>query len=333
MAGDGTAFFIFRLFLLNQVLGRVPPVKTSFTGKTVIVTGGNSGLGLEAIRHVVKLGATKVIMAVRSIEKGEDAKRAIQESTGCEPDTVEVWALDLSSYDSVKAFATSAAAKLPRIDALIENAGIASVEWSMAEDNESMLTVNVISTFLLAYLLLPKLRETAARYNTRPNLTIVTSDMHYTVDFKEKDAPEGIFSCLNNPKKADMANRYPLSKLLEVFIVREMAAQRPAESYPVTINMTNPGLCDSGLGGTATRSLLAKIFYFLTARSCEVGSRNLAYSASAGPETHGQYLDRCGVQTPATITAGVVGMNTQRNVWDEVNAKLEKIQPGITKNL
>ncbi|KAH7145361.1 hypothetical protein B0J13DRAFT_553409 [Dactylonectria estremocensis] len=333
MAGDGAAFFIFRLFLLNQVLRNVPRPTTSFEGKTVIITGANSGLGFEAAQHVVKLGAAKVIMAVRSIEKGEAAKRAIQESTGCDTGVLDVWALDLSSYASVKAFAASATAELPRIDALIENAGIASLEWSMAEDNESMLTVNVVSTFLLGLLLLPKLRETAARYNTRPNLTIVTSDMHYTVDFKEKDAPEGIFNHMNDEKKADMANRYQTSKLLEVFLVREMAAQRPADSYPVTINMTNPGLCDSGLGGTETRSLLSKVFYFICARTSEVGSRNLVYSASAGPETHGQYLDRCQVQAPATIATGAAGRTTQRRVWNELMAKLEKIQPGIARNL
>ncbi|KAF4986334.1 hypothetical protein FDECE_16002 [Fusarium decemcellulare] len=333
MAGDGIFFFVFRLFLLNQVLGRVPQPTGSFEGKTVIITGANAGLGFEAVKHVVKLGAARVIMAVRSTEKGEAAKRAIQKSTNCDPDLLLVRALDLSSYASVKAFAASMTAELLRIDALIENAGIASVEWSTAEDNESMLTVNVVATFLLAFLLLPKLKETAARYNTRPNLSIVTSDMHYTVDFKERDAPEGIFNNLNDEEKADMANRYPLSKLLEVFVVREMAARMPADSCPVTINMTNPGLCDSGLGGTETRSILSKIFYFLCARTSEVGSRNLVYSASAGPETHGQYLDRCKIQAPSTITTSAAGRDTQRRVWDELAAKLEKIQPGVTGGL
>ncbi|KAJ4188345.1 hypothetical protein NW755_006503 [Fusarium falciforme] len=157
------------------------------------------------------------------------------------------------------AFAATATAQLPRIDALIENAGIATAEWSLAEDNESMLTINVVSAFLLALLLLPMLKETAASYNTRPNLTLVTSDMHYTVDFKEKDAPEGIFNSLNNEKKADMANRYQISKLLEVFLVREMAARRPADSYPVTTNMTNPRFCDTALGGNKARSVTALV--------------------------------------------------------------------------
>ncbi|KAJ3548303.1 hypothetical protein NM208_g1077 [Fusarium decemcellulare] len=156
--------------------------------------------------------------------------------------------------------------------------------------------------------------------------------MHYTVDFKEKDAPEGIFNSLNDEKKADMASRYPTTKLLEVFIVREMAARRRADPYPIIINTTNPGLCKSELGG-GEHGLPFKIISFLFARSTEVGSRNLVYSASAGIESHGQYLDRCKIQEPATVITGATGMATQQRVWDELMAKLEKIQPGIAGNL
>ncbi|KAL9565668.1 hypothetical protein ACKAV7_009850 [Fusarium commune] len=173
MEGDGIAFFIFRLFLINRILGTVYRPTASFEGKTVIITGSNTALGFEAAKHIIKLGAARLITAVRSTEKGEAAKRVLAESTGCDSAILEVWPLDLASYASVKAFAARANTQLPRIDAVIENAGTASEKWSWAEDNESMVTVNVISTFLLALLLLPKLRETAARYNTRPNLTIV----------------------------------------------------------------------------------------------------------------------------------------------------------------
>lgn len=331
MAGDGIVFFV-KHFLLDQLCGTVPRPEASFEGKTVIITGSNTGLGFEAVRHIVALGATKVIMAVRSVEKGEAAKRTILGSTGCDPSIINVWNLDLSSYTSVKDFAARATAELPRIDALIENAGIASSQWTWAEDNESMLTVNVVSTFLLAFLLLPKLRETAARYNTRPNLTIVTSDLHYTVDFKEKDAPEGIFNNMNDESKSEIASRYATTKLLEVFVVREMAAQRPAEAYPVTINLVNPGLCRSELGREEP-GFLFNVMIFLFARTAEVGSRNLVYGASADPDTHGQYLDRCRTKTAATVATGPTGLETQRKVWEELLEKLEKIEPGIAQYL
>ncbi|KAK7934590.1 hypothetical protein PG985_000085 [Apiospora marii] len=73
--------------------------------------------------------------------------------------------MDLSSYDSVKAFAVRAGRELDRLDVLLENAAVASVEWIRAQDNERMVTVNVVWTFLLIFLLLlPLLQETAARF-------------------------------------------------------------------------------------------------------------------------------------------------------------------------
>jgi retinol dehydrogenase 12 len=144
------------------------------TGMTVIVTGANVGLGLEAARHFTRLNATKVILACRSVEKGEAAKTDI-ESTTERYGVVEVWQLDLASYGSVKDFA-SRAETLDRLDVVINNASVAIASWTEAEGHEITITVNVISTFLLSMLLLPKLRETGSRFNTLPHLVVVASD-------------------------------------------------------------------------------------------------------------------------------------------------------------
>jgi retinol dehydrogenase-12 len=150
-----------------------------FTGQTVIVAGANTGLGLEATRHIVRLGAAKAIIACRSIEKGEAAKKDIEESTE-RKDVVEVWQVDLGSYESVKEFCARVQ-KLDRLDAVVENAGIATPHFQLLEGMESTITVNVISTFLMALLLLPKLRADAVKYNTIPRITIVSSDAHEQV--------------------------------------------------------------------------------------------------------------------------------------------------------
>src|SRR6185437_7107197 len=92
------------------------------TGQTIIVTGANVGLGLEAARHFVRLGAARVILAVRSVEKGEQAKADIETSTSCGKDVVQVWPVDLGSFESVKQFCRRADAELDRLDALVENA-------------------------------------------------------------------------------------------------------------------------------------------------------------------------------------------------------------------
>ncbi|GAB1198049.1 hypothetical protein APSETT444_007356 [Aspergillus pseudonomiae] len=135
--------------------------------RTYIVTGANSGLGLEAARHLV-------ILAVRNITAGEKAKDDIETSTG-KTGVAEIWSLDLASYDSVKAFAQRVITKLDRIDAVIENAGVALSQRVEAEGHVLPVTVNVLSTLLLAVLILPKMRDSARRHGTIHRLVFVTS--------------------------------------------------------------------------------------------------------------------------------------------------------------
>lgn len=182
------------IFFRNQ-FRRLPYPKDDFSGQTIIVTGANVGLGLEAARHFARLGAARVIIASRSADKGAQAKADVERSLlsagggaagpqGPAPQqgVVEVWPLDLGSFDSVRAFCRRAAA-LDRVDAVVENAGVAMVapRATLAEGYECTITVNVISTFLMALLLLPTLRRTASRFNTQPRLVIVSSDAHFMV--------------------------------------------------------------------------------------------------------------------------------------------------------
>lgn len=109
------------------------PEKANLAGRVVIVTGSNVGLGLEAARHFAAMGPAKLILAVRTLEKGEAAKKSIVESTKCGADVVEVWELDMSSFASVKAFAKKAEG-LSRLDIVNENAGIATDQWSVTKD-------------------------------------------------------------------------------------------------------------------------------------------------------------------------------------------------------
>ena len=158
----------------------------------------------------MRLGAEKVILAVRSLDKGETAKKDIEASTK-RKGVVEVWRLDLSSYDSVKEFAKRAET-LKRLDAVVENAGIniTGEEFQLAEDNESSITVNVVSTFLLALMILPKLRETSAKYNVTPHLVVLTLELHFVAELPEREKPN-IFDALNDKKNANIAARYTQS--------------------------------------------------------------------------------------------------------------------------
>jgi NAD(P)-dependent dehydrogenase (short-subunit alcohol dehydrogenase family) len=294
------------------------------------------GLGREAARHFARLGAEKVILAARNTEAAERAKISIEETTQCGSEVVECWPLDLCSYDSVKDFAARCNT-LSRLDCLLENAGVSKYRFRMAALDELQITTNVVSTFLLALLVLPKLKETAVKYNTRPHLTVVTSELHHQTTIPERKAVNNgkhtsLLDALNDPKVASRADRYPVSKLLEVFFLRELTTTFARKGYPVIFNCMNPGFCHSSLTRDfAPIAYIGKII--MRARSTEVGSRTLVHAASAGPESHGQYLSNCEVALMANFVRSVEGQEVQKQVWKELVARLEGIQPGVMKNI
>ncbi|KAK9585635.1 hypothetical protein V6Z93_007154 [Aspergillus fumigatus] len=191
-------------FVYSQLFVTPKYPTQEFPGRTVIVTGANVGLGLEAARHFCRLGAAKVILAVRNTAAGEIAEESIEKSTD-RRGMCEVWELDLASYTSVQAFAAQASQQLSRIDILVANAGIATTQYTVAEGHERSLTVNVISTVLLAMLLLPKMRETALRFPSEiPHLSVVTSEVHAWTNLPEWKADD-VFAALDNETTADHA--------------------------------------------------------------------------------------------------------------------------------
>ncbi|KAL9610006.1 MAG: hypothetical protein Q9204_009112 [Flavoplaca sp. TL-2023a] len=281
----------------EQLFFKLPYPETPLTDQIIIVTGSNTGLGLEAARHYVRLGAAKVILAVRSLEKGEAAKASLEESES-RLGVVEVCHLDLSNYDSIKHFSTKVNA-LPRLDILLENAGIATQEYRITEEDESTITTNVIGTFLLAWLLLPKLRESAREYGTRPRLTVVASEVHFFTQFPEKDS-EDVFEALSRRDTARMGERYETSKLLQIFYLRALAAHtctptNDNHNNAIILNLVNPGLCHSDVNREGR--LDVAVMKFFLARTTEVGSRNLVYATTAGEETHGLYISSCRVDS------------------------------------
>ena len=128
-------------------------------------------VGREASKHFIRLNASKVILAVRSIKKAEAAKAEIEAQTK-RTAIVEVYRLDYPSYASVKAFAARVA-EPERLDIAVLNISVATEQFEISENNENTLTVNFIS---IALLLFPILRSTAEKYNIEPVITIVGSE-------------------------------------------------------------------------------------------------------------------------------------------------------------
>jgi NAD(P)-dependent dehydrogenase (short-subunit alcohol dehydrogenase family) len=97
------------------------------------------------------------------------------------------------------------AANLPRLDAVLANAGILTTTFSFTEDNEKTISTNVISTFLLALLVFPKLRQSTKQFGIVPRIVIPNSALPYLAPLKELDGKRGeILATLNNPKSADI---------------------------------------------------------------------------------------------------------------------------------
>jgi NAD(P)-dependent dehydrogenase (short-subunit alcohol dehydrogenase family) len=129
------------------------------SGKVAVVTGASTGLGLETSRALAAAGA-HVVLAVRSDDKGEASLAAIREQL---PEaSLEYGILDLASLDSVRAFATSTLASQPRIDLLVNNAGVMYTPFDRtAEGFEMQFGTNHLGHFLLTNLMLPALLAAA----------------------------------------------------------------------------------------------------------------------------------------------------------------------------
>lgn len=184
----------------------LPSPTHRFTNQTILVTGANTGLGLEAARHFVRLGAARVILAVRSLSKGRAAAESIASSTGRDG-VAEAWELDLASYASVEAFTERVNRELDRVDVLVANAGVVMTKFEVAEDGDEVtVAVNVVGHMLLAVLLLPRMRETAVGSGGEAVVTFTGSFMHWVTGFRERGA-ERVFEELADPGRAKMGDR------------------------------------------------------------------------------------------------------------------------------
>ncbi len=192
-------------FVYIQLFTKIPKPTQNFKEKTIIIIGANTGLGLGVAKHIVRLYASRGILACWDVKKGEDAKRAIEVSTSCPSDVLEVWQPELASYASVKQ--TASKANTPsRLEVLLENAGLATGEFRWVENNASQIAINAVSTILLGLLLLPKMKATTRDFGDTRHLTVVASGLHNAANFQERNS-KNIFDELSNKEKAVMSDR------------------------------------------------------------------------------------------------------------------------------
>ncbi|RAH42318.1 uncharacterized protein BO95DRAFT_475921 [Aspergillus brunneoviolaceus CBS 621.78] len=294
-------FFKYQLFNEPPVTSRQ---KVDLIGQTIIVTGANTGLGLEY--------SNQLIIAVRSIAKGEEAKQQLlNQYRGQRSDNskvrVEVWLLDLASYKSILAFVERTKI-LDRLD-------VESVQ------------INFLFTALLILLLISVLRSK----NTpqRPDrIIIVSSDTSQDTRL--------LLAGFNN-KVLFSEDCYATSKFLNRLFIYELTKR--VLLFVVVINRPNPGLCKSGLVCKYCGIFIGFIFSIMEA----ILARKLAVGVCAftdaavnyGPESHGQYIENGKLAAWAPILYKSKGEKIRKQLWEELMgklafAKVEDILKGIS---
>jgi NAD(P)-dependent dehydrogenase (short-subunit alcohol dehydrogenase family) len=199
------------------------------SGKEMLVTGASSGLGAATCELLAAAGAT-VHMVVRDLGKGEKVQAGITERTGAED--LPLWHCDISEQASIRKFTTDFNAKVPKLDALVNNAGVMPSERTTSPDGiELSFATNVTGPLLLALELLPTLRAAA------PGRVInVSSGGMYGAKLDADDLQL-------EAREYDPVRFYAHTKRCEV-ILTEICQERLG-SESVVFNSTHPGWADT----------------------------------------------------------------------------------------
>jgi NAD(P)-dependent dehydrogenase (short-subunit alcohol dehydrogenase family) len=268
-------------------------------GKTIIVTGGNTGLGLEAARQFLVLGCSRMILACRSLTKGEAAAASLRSDLAVQSANphaqIDVFELDLDSYDSGLRFARQVLASVPQLDILLNNGGMTTIryETSPSTGHERTMQVNCYTHVLISLLLLPLLQQTAAARGSPTRITFVGSATHKSQTSITRPIPDDvpILSYFDSPQNFSRFRRYADSKLLVHAYARRMARLAPGE---VVVNNLCPGLVATvGLDRNLPAPLRVVMGWVrkTAARTVEEGARTLVFAAVvAGEETNGRFL-------------------------------------------
>lgn len=284
-----TSAFFPTIYLNNQLCTKPtwPSKDTNLSGKVALITGANQGLGLESARQILKLGLSHLIISVRNTTKGEEAARTLRNEYP--KATFDVYEIDMSSYDSIRAFAAKVAL-VQRLDIAILNAGVMNSKFKKTEStgHEETLQVNYLSTVLLSVLLLPTLKAKSVGGPGR--MTIVSSGLAYAAEFKTRGATP-VFAPLDDPKNFS-ADTYNVTKMLLMMYLYKLTDYVKAED--TIVNLVDPGY----VKGTSLQRdhprmvmLAMKLMDVTTARTVEVGASCYVDAVVIqGKESHGSYV-------------------------------------------
>ncbi|KAL6851385.1 hypothetical protein ACO1O0_008513 [Amphichorda felina] len=264
------------------------------SGKVILVTGGNTGLGAATIRFLARRNPSAIYLCARpvSISSAETLVSSIEESF---PDpNIKILPLDLSSLENVKTFAARFLQEAPRLDLLFLNAGISTTAPALTEDGyESQFGINHVGHALLTQLLMPKLLETQ-RQGSQVRVMVTSSMAAHMAS-----PPTGLV--LDEMKKSDPLDspyqRYAHSKLAAILFARKLS-----QLYPSVQSVSfNPGQVYTDLFKKATginrwvMMLIGMPFAWLTGVTPEKGAVNGLWVAFADDVKNGAYYEPVGI--------------------------------------
>ena len=214
------------------------------SGKTIVITGANAGIGFEASKVLASKGAT-LIWACRNLSKAETARKELQHTIANAK--ITVMHLDLSQQDSVHAFAEAFKANYSHLDILVNNAGILGTDYQTTEDGfELLLATNHLGHFTLTGLLLPLLEQSpAARILTISSSAHKTASMNF--DNLMYEGGQGYTGF----------NAYGQSKLANLLFTFELQQRLQTSNSNILALAAHPGM-----SGTAIFSVMNGKWYY-----------------------------------------------------------------------
>lgn len=259
------------------------------SGKTFLVTGANSGLGLWVTKGLAGNNA-RVIMACRSQDKAEAAANEVKDDYP-EAD-LDIILLDLASLKSVEHFAEQFKQRYDQLHGLLNNAGIMQPPYKTTEDGfEFQMGVNHLGHFALTGLLLEKLKTTPGA-----RVVVQSSGAHRMTD-------EIDFEGLNDEENYSRTGAYAQSKLANLLFAFELDRKFRENGHDAFALGVHPGYTATnlqssgpGLGGWSIWSLLYKVTNTLLAQSVEMGALPMLYAAVASDVEGRDYIGPGGFQ-------------------------------------
>ncbi|HUZ39320.1 MAG TPA: SDR family oxidoreductase [Streptosporangiaceae bacterium] len=270
------------------------------TGRTFLVTGGNTGIGLATAKELARRGG-RVHIACRSQEKGRAAVAAIAAQTG--GDAAGFLPLDLADLASVRACASAFLALGEPLHVLVNNAGVGGVRGLTADGFELAFGINHLGHFALTAALLDHLVASAPA-----RVVTVASDSHYQA--------KGVdFEALRRPTRSRTGlPEYAVSKLCNVLFSQELA--RRTEGSGVTTCALHPGVVASDIWRRVPWPLRPLVTMRML--STEQGARTSVYCATA-PElagVTGRFYDNCRERDASAVATPGLG----RALWERSEA-------------